>query len=339
MKKNKFSLIIVIVLAILAAYLIYTQSVGTIKKELKDFAVQDTNAVTKIFLADRDGNTVLLERQEDNTWMVNNKFKARQDAISLLLKTMNKIEVKAPVAKSAFDNAIALLSTKGIKVEIYTGGKKPSKVYYVGNATADKFGTYMLMENSSMPFITHIPGFYGFLTTRYFTDELDWRSTELFKYNVNDIKTIEFINHENPDDSFVLTDIDTDNPLVKSPKDGKVYTNIDTANLIGYVKLFESLNIEFYLNNKVPKTEQDSVINCCAKFDLTVTDVLGNKKSIRAFNKPVPEGTLDIYGEPLKYDYDKMYALINEGKDFVSIQYYVFDPVIQPISFFLKKQS
>ena len=336
-KNNKYSLIIVIVLAIVAAYLIYTQSVGTIKKELKDFAVQDTNAITKIFIADRDGQSVILEKQADNTWMVNNKYKARQDAISMLLKTMNKIEVKAPVAKSAFENTVALLSTKGVKVEIYTGAKKPSKVYYVGNATADKFGTYMLLENSSVPFITHIPGFYGFLTPRYFTDEEEWRTTELFKYNLNDIKSVEFINHEKPDSSFLLADIDTENPIVKSPIDGKIYTNIDTTNILGYLQLFESINIEFYLNKKVPKSEQDSVIKCCAKFDLTVTDVLGNKKTIRAFNKPVPEGTLDIYGKPVMYDFDKMYALINDGKDFVSIQYYVFDPLIQPITFFFKK--
>jgi hypothetical protein len=51
----------------------------------------------------------------------------------------------------------------------------------------------------------------------------------------------------------------------------------------------------------------------------------------------LPEGTLDINGKPLKYDFDKMYAVINDGKDFVSIQYYVFDPLMQPISFFLKK--
>lgn len=337
MKINKYNLIIVLVLAIVAAYLIYTQSVGTIKKELKDFAVQDTNAITKIFLADRDGESVMLEKQPDNTWMVNNKYKARKDAISILLKTLNKVEVKAPVAKSAFENTVALLSTKGIKVEIYTGGKNPSKVYYVGNATADKLGTYMLLENSSVPFITHIPGFYGFLTPRFFTNEEEWRTTELFKYNLNDIKSVEFINHEKPDNSFLLADIDTENPVVKSPVDGKVYTNIDTTNILGYLQLFESVNIEFFLNKKVPKSEQDSVMKCCAKFDLTVTDVLGNKNTIRAFNKPVPEGTLDIYGKPVKYDFDKMYAVINDGKDFVSIQYYVFDPLMQPITFFLKK--
>jgi hypothetical protein len=337
MRKNKYSLIAVIILAVIAAYFIYTQNVGTIKKELKDFAVEDTNAVTKIFLADRDGNSVLLEKQEDNTWMVNNKFKARQDAISMLLKTMHKVEIKAPVAKSAFENTVALLSTKGIKVEIYTGGKKPSKVYYVGNATSDKFGTYMLLENSSVPFITHIPGFYGFLTPRYFTEEEDWRSTELFKYNINDLKSVEFINHEKPEDSFLITDIDTENPIVKSPVDGKVFNNIDTTKIVGYLQLYQSINIEFYLNNKVSKSEQDSVIKCCPKFDLTVTDLLGNKKTIKAYNKPLPEGTLDINGKPLKYDFDKMYAVINDGKDFVSIQYYVFDPLMQPITFFLKK--
>jgi hypothetical protein len=47
------------------------------------------------------------------------------------------------------------------------------KQYYVGHATQDNTGTYMLLTNPETdknyedPFVTHIPGFDGFLSTRY----------------------------------------------------------------------------------------------------------------------------------------------------------------------------
>jgi hypothetical protein len=339
MKKNKLSVIAVILLALTAAYFIYTNNVGTIKKELKDFAVKDTASITKIFMADKEGESVLLEKKENGKWMVNNTFWAREDAIYTLLKTMYKVEVKSPVSKEAFNNVVSLLSGTGVKVEIYTNSKKPYKVYYVGNATSDSFGTYMLLENSSVPFVTHIPGFYGYLTPRYFTSEAEWRNTELFKYNIGDLKEVELMNHENPDASFKIENIDTEHPIVKSPITQMVYENIDTTNILGYLQLFENIHLEYYLNQLVSKEKQDSIIACCPKFDLTVTDVLGNKKTVRAFNKPMPPGSLDDEGKPLLNDYDKMYAVVNNGQDFVSIQYYVFDPLMQPLNFFLKKQK
>ena len=36
----------------------------------------------------------------------------------------------------------------------------------------------------------------------------------------------------------------------------------------------------------------------------------------------------DEVGEPLKYDVDRMYALVNDGKDFAIIQYYTFGKIL-----------
>jgi len=101
------------------------------------------------------------------------------------------------------------MSGKSTKIEIYSKGEL-AKQYYVGHATQDNTGTYMILtdiesgNNFEEPFITHIPGFEGFLSTRYVTDELDWRDRLLINYRPPQIKQIKLDLHEIPDSSFVI---------------------------------------------------------------------------------------------------------------------------------------
>ena len=68
--------------------------------------------------------------------------------------------MRSPVPKAAFNNVIKQIATSGTKVEIYQGKDKPSKTYYIGGATLDHQGTYMILETegvkSSVPFIMYI---------------------------------------------------------------------------------------------------------------------------------------------------------------------------------------
>ena len=70
-KKNLILIVISIVLVVIALILVLTRQSGTMSKKEKSFAVEDTTAIKKIFLADSDGNTVLLQRDEQKGWTVN----------------------------------------------------------------------------------------------------------------------------------------------------------------------------------------------------------------------------------------------------------------------------
>ncbi|MCD4746625.1 MAG: hypothetical protein K8R58_10025, partial [Bacteroidales bacterium] len=167
MKKNKLIIIITIILAVIAVILIYSHSKGTFKSELKNFAINDTTNITKIYMVDKKNQSVLLERINAGEWKLNNNYKVRKSGINMLLKTMLNIIPKAPVPKSAHNKTVALLASSSIKVEIYQmvyridlfntiklfPREKLTKTYYVGNVTQDNIGTFMLMENSSVPFV------------------------------------------------------------------------------------------------------------------------------------------------------------------------------------------
>ena len=156
--------------------------------EDNDFRVSDSKSISKIFLADRQGQTATLERKSDDTWTVNEHYKARPDAIALLLKTLREVRVRYSVVEAAKPQVDKMLATQGIKVEVYEGSSTPSKIFYVGTGTADQLGTYMYMEGAEKAYVTHIANWEGVLAPRFLTNLDDWRDRTLFAAPLEKIK-------------------------------------------------------------------------------------------------------------------------------------------------------
>src|ERR1039457_4386758 len=149
MKKNRYYIISAMVLALIAITLILSRSGTTFHKSNSAFAIDDTSNVTKIFMADKNNNTLKLTRTEPGKWIVDDKFPGQRATINMLLTTMLDLEVKEPVAMSARNTIIKQLAVNSVKVEIYQWKyrinlfdkirlfphEKLTKVYYVGGAT------------------------------------------------------------------------------------------------------------------------------------------------------------------------------------------------------------
>ena len=95
--KNRILFLVVLLFVVIAAVLIYTKRYGTIREELKDFAIQDSAAVDKIFLADKTGKSVTITRSAQG-WLVNDSFPARQEAVNTILYTMLRLQVQAVIS-------------------------------------------------------------------------------------------------------------------------------------------------------------------------------------------------------------------------------------------------
>ena len=89
---KKSSIIIITILIALAGFSIYIyknkNKTSTIDKDASDFKYKDTASIDKIFLADKEGKHVLVERTS-NGWMLEGKFHVRPDVIELLLYTIS----------------------------------------------------------------------------------------------------------------------------------------------------------------------------------------------------------------------------------------------------------
>jgi len=333
MKKNRITILIVLSLLAIAIYLYITESGNTQKKELVDFAVEDTSIVTKIFIVDKQNRSALLEKKEEG-WVVNQKYTVRKDLIDLLIKTISQVKVKSPVSKNAHNTVIKKLAADAKKIEIYSSNKL-LKTYYVGDPTADNNGTYMLMENSSKAFITHIPGFAGYLSSRYTTSESEWRDRVVFNYSFKDIRSIKVEHLDFPERSFTAISNGDNTYALKNNQD-KIVSDFDTLELKTYIAQFKKINFESFVT-VISKEKKDSILKSKALFIITATNKNGISKSIKAYKRLNYDQLLDDNGKVYTYDIDRMYALISDEKEIVIIQYFVFDPLSINIDFFYKK--
>lgn len=337
MKNNKLLIAILLLLVAVAVYFFVSKSSGTFKNELNDFAVTDTASIDKIFISDFKGDRATLTRG-DKYWVVDGSYMARQESVELLLYTFYRIEVKSPVAKAARNNVISDIATKTIKVEIYQGGDQPTKIYYIGGATQDNFGTYMVLESngkkSSEPFITHIPGFYGYLSSRFFAKAFDWRDASIFKYQPEEIKSVEIVYHEKPMESFkiernlnqlVLIDGETKKPI----------QNVDTNRIYQYLSFYDKIYYEMGVQDEFNNQQKDSIRNSPPFFTITVNDVYGKTTKIESRHIRNYKELVDDKGELYPYDLDRMFAVLNDDL-LLYIQFHTFDKLTQPKQAFLK---
>ena len=348
MKKNKYILLLVVLLAVVAVILVLTNSTNTFKRSMSDFAVNDTAAVTKIFMSDKNNNSVKLSRKETGAWVLNDTYPALKFNVDLMLKTMCDIQVKAPVALAAHNTIVKHLAVNGIKVEVYqmvyridfAGIKlfkheKLTKVYYIGGATPDNQANYALMEDSEEPFVLYLPGLRGFVTPRYSTIERYWRDLTVFKNTMEEIRSVKLEVPENPDYSF---EVRLEKGRLKSfisPLDNKPLPDLDTLKVLNFLSGFRNLNFEAFLND-IDKHTKDSVLNSRPFIILTLTDTSNRTRVVKTYHKVNLFGQKDFQGRVLPYDPDRLYALVNDGKDFVLIQYFAFNKVLRPKPFFRK---
>ncbi len=342
--KNKSSLLVITALCVLCAisFWLYKNktSGSTLNKDARNFAVEDTSVITKIFLADKDGKSVTVEKK-GNAWIVNGKYPARPDAISLLLYTMKMVDVKSPVSKAAREAVIKRMATSSIKVEIYEG-EELIKQYYVGHESLDNDGSYMILtnlsngENYDEPYLTFIPGFTGFLAPRYITDESEWRDRVVVNYIPPNLKTIKLELAENPDSSFVINLKSTTQFELKKLNGQDIA--FDESKMKQYLAYFQNISYEKLLTN-FNKKLCDSLRSAMPYMKLTITDT---KNETKVFNFLHKNSTFEInkkYGIDYKYDPDRCFMRYDNDKEVALVQFYVFGKLLPTYVYFLPKNT
>jgi hypothetical protein len=348
MKKNLI-IFIVFIAAMASAWWVYNKNTKSTlaNKPLTDFAIEDTATVNKIIITDLQGAHAVLERiPGEGLWQLNKKYKARKDAVDLVLMTINRIRVRGNVSDKGRDNVMKLLVTGGKKVEVYTGGTEPAKIYYVGNATEDHTGTFMLLEipgegRSEDPYITHIEGFTGFLNTRFFTNENEWRYTGIFEYPQLDFNSVQIINHNNTNYSFEVNykgenDITLNGGYIASNNTFSVpISNFDTLAVKDLLLLFKKVHVESY-NTLLKPEAADSMRQITPAFTIRVRENSGAEKHIDLYLKRATKPTMDDFGNAIPWDRDHFYAR-TQNDEFAMAQFYTFEPLVRPIEYYLKK--
>ncbi|MAW21067.1 MAG: hypothetical protein CMD16_01555 [Flavobacteriales bacterium] len=281
------------------------------KRSAVNFEVQDISSITKVFLADRAGNTITLDKDTEENWRVNSQFEVRNDAISILLSTISSIRIKKPISKTSFNNVIKYMATSGVSVEIFSGDKM-IKAYVIGSNTADHLGTYMILRDTKEPYVVHIPSFNGFLSPRYgiqgnILDVNSWRSNNVFNLEFDDINYIRFTDFLNNKKSYSLS---------KKPITLRDYNyelvGFKKNNVLKLLNSFENLNCEAYKKDK-------------NKIDFTtpLEELIVNSDTLRTYKM----SKIDTKSKEDDFTVERKYATLNSG-ELMLIQDYVFNKVL-----------
>ena len=313
-KKQLFYLALIMLMAALIWFLSNDKK-STISLE-NNFAISDTASVSKIFISDRNGTTITLNRMKKK-WVINNKYGVRRDAINTILTTINQIKIQRPVSKNSFDNVIKNLATTGVKIEIYTNQETPNKTYTIGSSTANHLGTHMFLNGSKTPFIVHIPSFNGFLSPRYGIQgnkisEQDWRTTNIFSLKAEEIFSV-IVNHiQKPVNSFTLT---TDSMTLLNYLGNRV--SFKQEKVLQLLNAFKLLNCETY------KDEKEKIM-----FATQLHELIVNNDTLRTYS--IISGKL-VKDKKNNFNVKRMYATLNNG-ELMLIQDYVFNKVLITIA-------
>lgn len=346
MKKNRTTVILTIILIAIAGLLIWNNRyLSTLRGTSADFSVWDTAAITKMYLADRLDHESLLERQPDG-WTVN-EYKAHDVKVNQLLSTLYKLHVRMPVSVASHDNIIKQMAVNSTKVEIYQivprinlfnkiklfPREKRTRVFYVGDATMDSNGSFMLKEGSDQPYIVNIPGFRGYISTRFAANPDEWRDHVIFQESLADIQSLTMEFGEDPTRDFRIENVGKHQYKLTRLADNKDLP-LDTLKVINLLSSFSDLRYEELLSNKTDPERMDSIRQSPFLHRITLVNKEGETLSMKAYKKKI-QSVFDIPESEWIDDEDRMYAFVNKDQDLVLIQYYIFDKILKDVNYYV----
>jgi hypothetical protein len=203
MKKNIVLFTVVLLLAAIGYWLSEQQleGEGTYSGNIHtSFAIEDVSVIERVFLTNRKGERILLEKQ-DGYWMFLNQvskksYKVNPNAIHYFLETLRRIRVRNAVAQAALPNVVSSMASNATKIEIYGAEKVRLKTYYMGAMTDGGQGNFIKMEGSEQIYIGYIPNFQGTLDTRFSLIEEEWRDKAFVRLNPSDLEFLELAYQE-----------------------------------------------------------------------------------------------------------------------------------------------
>jgi hypothetical protein len=318
--------IALIVLGAMVGYFIYHFSPSTMEKRESSFAVSPSY-LTKIVLTNTKGQKMTLLKKQDN-WWAQGTYPINEEALNMLLNTISKVTAIYPAPSKAQQYILTEIHKSGIKCELYnTDTTQPEKVYWVGGTDAEATGSYLLMVNDGVlarqPYFVRVTGTEIPIGNTY-NPKLDrWRTRWIIK---NDAATIQRLGvsylHE-PARSFTIERVNQDSFTIANHQ-GEVISQPKLKYIIQYLGFYSALSLESYENQSSIKDSISHTLPFC-RVSLTRTD--SSHTDIVIHYKPIDQHTItqfDDDGKELLHDIERYLAFINEGKDFVLIQYYVW---------------
>jgi len=327
--KNLRLYIILAVLIIIAGIFYFSNTKGTLNLRNASFAIKSPDEISRIELSSNDQELVLDKRS--GNWKVNNKYRATDKYVENLTEALSRITVLTPVSKAEKQQVSSILKKDGVVVEVF-GKRRSIKKFYVGKPAMNREKTYMMMEDSNEPFVTHIPSFKGLIAKLFVLDESHWRNKMIFDYKPQNIETIGVEYPQESKKSFKAMNYHDGTFAIRNISEDELLQDFNVDKLARYFTYYQRIVFEDVAVN-LTKNEIDSVLNSSPFCIISVKDDSHHENKITIYRKPA-DIELDEFGNKLRFDYDLAYATLNNNQELITIQYYIFDPLLKEIDYF-----
>lgn len=341
MKKYGSLILLALLLVATVYYLLAKSNSGNdaSTEPFSDFAIKDTANIESFTISDTENNTITITRKKDGkTWMIGDSdYEAQPSSVDLIMETFYRVKIKQDVPEKAIENVLTQLSVRSKKVEIFMKGENsPSKTWYIGSATIDHMGTYMLLKKgntkSSVPYITHKPDMYGTLDVRFFTDFQTWRSSQVFAYKPHTIKEINVKFNETPDQSYTVLATPSHDVSLLDGNNMPVQV-FDSSQVKHYLTHYKKIHFES-VNKDLTQIQVDSVMAQNPHYEISVTDVNDIKKEVRIWKMRLPEIRVKNENGDIEWNPERAWCSINGSEELVKVQFYSWDVLLKPLSFY-----
>jgi len=333
--KKYIGIFVALVLAFLIIYKIKPGS-STLDKSVTDFSIQDTSSITAMRITGNDGEAVYLKKS-GKLWILNDSLKPRPDMLYNLKNALYKLEVLYPVPKNFRKKVMTDMNTSSKKIEIWEGEGRLVKTIFLSGITNDREGSYAYIKGAKDPYVIGMKALEGHVDAQFVSSVKAWRSHLAFTIKSEEIEMAAISYPHQPENSFLLLKNKSGLQLSQDGKEIIENTDINVLEATSFLQSFNFLNAEAYQNEYI---RRDSVVRSLPFAIIEIKAADGRRQQAKIFYMPVYERTkvvMDPRGKPLPYDSDRYFALINEGKDFVILQQYVFGDILKQYSDFLRK--
>ncbi len=333
---KKSSWILLLIFAVLAAltYFYLNKPDTTLKGD--EFAIKNTAQIGKVVIWDKMKNRVTLTR-EDGYWQVNNKYRARKEAVDLLLETFSKLHVTAQVPRAAEERVRRSINVNGTIAEIYDTQNRPLKTLYIGDGTMGSQNTYMMQKGGKYPYEVGLPNWTGVLKPRFMLDETDWRDRAVFRYPTKDIQsvTVEYSQADKKELSFKINREGSNFSVQKLyglPENRRPIK----AKTLYFLKGFEELIAEAF---ETENPKRAGIVQATPFCEITLVTTKDEEKNVKFYPVPGRKIGETEKGNPIRANVDRYFVSVNNNEDFMLVQERLFGRVLAPSNFFFEKED
>ncbi|MDR4988988.1 MAG: hypothetical protein RG741_09155 [Bacteroidales bacterium] len=313
---------------------------------LEQIRLAPEDEVAGIRLRDAEGTELWFEKDATGTWLLNGKEGVDRMAVRDMINALQRIQVRGPVSSVDREQVMESLEEFGIRVNVYAARhwvnlpgnlhlirrKKQVSALIIGPDISERTGTYVSAVGTPLPYEAYLPGRDDGIRQFFMMDPYAWRNPEVLRLTPSEIRMVEVEFPDQPVESYRLVLEEDAFFFYDHRGEAAAAGSINTDRLERFLNAFRNV----YAERLLPVAEQqkpDDRLTEHPFFILSVTNTLGEKKELHFFRRQaVDDGTL--MSDKRDFDPNRFYLQVN-GEDMALAQYFVFQPLMRPYSYFI----